>query len=165
MIDPVCVDTNLVSYFLNQNPSNPEEAVFHGQAVDLFTKIKKSKIPVYLPVPALFELMIVGRDEPERMEIFKMLREMFLFSPLDVEAAILAAGRFSGKMDAARKKSENEKFPRDTIKVDWQVIACALAKKCKVLYTTDKRLLQYASSELSIRFPPDVGVQLNLPNL
>ena len=165
MTTPVCVDTNLVCHFLNQNSSTPEETAFHGQAVDLFKKIKKAKIPAFLPVPALFELMIVGQDESERIKILEMLREMFLFAPLDIEAAMIAAAHFSGKMDAARKKTDGTTFPRDSIKVDWQVIACALAKKCKVLYTTDKRLFQFSTSELTVCFPPDVGVQLNLPTL
>ena len=165
MTAPVCVDTNLVCHFLNENPTTPEGTIFHTQAVDLFQKFKKGKNPVYLPVPALFELMIVGRDESERKEIFEMLREIFLFAPLDIEAVMLGSGRFSGKMDEARKKADGMLTPRDAIKVDWQVIACALSKKCKVLYTTDNRLSQFSSPELTICPPPDVDVQLDLLNL
>lgn len=152
MTDPVCLDTNVIMHFLNRSSQIHENQLNHQHAVALIEKLRLENRPMILPVPALFEVLVAFTNQNDRYEMYRLLRQIFIFAPFDSESAFIAAELFSGKLDLFRSP---EKLPRDHVKIDWQIIACAIAKRCSLLFTCDKRLHQFSSDRLQISPMPE----------
>ncbi|WP_085646750.1 MULTISPECIES: type II toxin-antitoxin system VapC family toxin [unclassified Pseudomonas] len=132
----VILDTNaLVLFFgkrLNSDDSLRMQGLFHA------LRAKRESIGIPAQVWAEFLDQAGERELIETQTIFKTAA--FRLLPYDLKAVmetveVVKAGR------SARKAIKGEKRPRQSVKVDWQIIAIAKANGARLLITNDVDML------------------------
>lgn len=135
----VILDTNALVLFFGKR-LNAEDSL-RMQGLIQIIRARKESIGIPAQVWAEFLDQADEQDLIATQNIFKT--PAFRLLPYDLRAAletveVVRAGR------SARSASKGEKRPRQSVKVDWQIIAIAKSNGARLLITNDKDMLSEA---------------------
>lgn len=135
----VILDTNALVLFFGKRLSSEDSLRMQG----LFHALRAKKESIGIPAQVWAEFLDQAgeRELGATQNIFKTTA--FRLLPYDLKAAmetveVVKAGR------SVRKASTGEKRPRQSVKVDWQIIAIAKANGARLLITNDSDMLAEA---------------------
>lgn len=135
----VILDTNALVLFFGKRLNSEDRLRMQG----LFQLLRAKKESVGIPAQVWAEFLDQAgeRELNATQSIFKTTA--FKLLPYDLKAVmetveVVKAGRF------ARKANKGEKRPRQSVKVDWQIIAIARSNGARLLITNDADMLAEA---------------------
>ena len=135
----VILDTNALVLFFGRRLNSEDSLRMQG----LFQILRAKKESIGIPAQVWAEFLDQAgeRELNATQSIFKTTA--FRLLPYDLKAVmetveVVKAGR------SARKSSKGEKRPRQSVKVDWQIIAITKANGARLLITNDVDMLAEA---------------------
>lgn len=135
----VILDTNALVLYFGRRLNSEDNLRMQG----LFQILRAKKESIGIPAQVWAEFLDQAgeRELNATQSIFKTTA--FRLLPYDLKAVmetveVVKAGR------SARKSSKVEKRPRQSVKVDWQIIAIAKANGARLLITNDVDMLAEA---------------------
>lgn len=135
----VILDTNALVLYFGRRLNSEDNLRMQG----LFQILRAKKESIGIPAQVWAEFLDQAgeRELNATQSIFKTTA--FRLLPYDLKAVmetveVVKAGR------SARKSSKGEKRPRQSVKVDWQIIAIAKANGARFLITNDVDMLAEA---------------------
>lgn len=158
----ITLDSHILVWGIKGEASPGQEPMV-SHAKRFFKWIDEEKHDVLLTSLVLGELLM--RVPPEKhAEVLKYYDSRFKVVNFDTLAASCFAGIWQKKNeDKTIEIAKNElQIGREEMKIDCQIVACAVSRKMDCIYTYDKGLAKFAEGFIATEKMPDLGTQQNL---
>lgn len=146
----VCLDTNVLIWGV-QGYSLPTQTDMIPKAQKLISCLKDKKIVPIIPSPVIYELLM-GVDETALANSLSTLNRDFRAVSFSVGASIAAAKLFNQReilnnqptLDLAQGR-------RHKMRIDYQIIATAIANKCDCICSNDPHIKKMSGSSIDVK--------------
>lgn len=162
MIQPVCLDTNILIWGIQNKASAGQEQML--ERTRLFLKdLDESKAKVIIPSLVIGELLMkVPHDKHDA--VLKHVSSRFMVASYDMAAASYFAKIWQDKKDDKQIQlmRDNGSITRAELKADYQIVAIAVSSGASCIYSYDKKLKQFADGHIAVKELPEMPQQMSL---
>lgn len=159
----IALDANVViDGLLSPKPNLPESTV--GKARQLISNLQKEGCRLYVPIPVVTEILVPLPIEDYDLEL-QTLNINFRLLPYDLNAAKICAtliAQHKQKPDVKYYATQNQ-VSRERVKVDYQIIAIAMAGGADIIYSEDSAFRKFCEGYIDARPLPPMEGQFPLP--
>jgi predicted nucleic acid-binding protein len=127
----VCIDTSLLIYALQENPSTAAEGELLRRSKEYMEWLEDKNVPVMLPTPVISEFL-TGRDRTVRLDVLTALSDFAVVCDFDLRAAILASELRS---EYWLKHKLPKGVKRQIVTVDMMIVATAIVNGAALIVT------------------------------
>lgn len=107
---------------------------------NLVSELQKSRTKIFIPTPALTELMIRAGQARETIHQKLSVKSAFQIVPFDSRAAMECALLLEDAWDTGYRRQVS----RTKFKFDWQIVAISAVHRVTSIYSEDADIAQYA---------------------
>lgn len=145
----ICFDTSiLIPWFMPIEQAKDELEKNKILRIKKFLKtLSKDTETLIIPAVALAEVL-AGFSKESKPNITEQLKSKFKIISFDIKCAFLAANIFEDHYETIKKdlkEEQKDKFDKQKVKVDFQIIATAQSINADILYTEDNGMLRTSS--------------------
>lgn len=143
----VAVDNQVLVWGVRRRAAAGQEAMIE-RAAHLLDRLKDEGATVVVPSPVLAEHLVPVPLDEHPIAIEALANCAVRIYPLDTPAAALAAAIFQEAKYGARpvyEELQREGLTRQVVKVDMQIVAIAIVRQARVLYSEDDGIHSIAS--------------------
>lgn len=132
-------DTNILALYFSRRLSSDDQLRMDGLVVELARK----REPIGVPAQVWAEFLEAAsqQEAEESVKLFKS--NAFVLLSYDMRCAIETAA-VARQGQAVRKITKEKKRDRQTVKVDWQIIAIAKVNRARLLLSNDGSMVAEA---------------------
>lgn len=155
----ICLDTSVLIWGVQRVAHTGHEHMIERTAAYL-EKLSDDGAQVVVPAPVVMEYL-TGFDEHERDVQLATLARDFFSPAFDVHCAAIAAELWHGTRNGGQVGRDG--VPRECIKMDHAIVACAIAHRVEVLVTGDENeMARIANGRIKVSGVPQVASQQSL---
>jgi predicted nucleic acid-binding protein len=162
MGDLICLDSHILIWGISEYATSGQELMI--DKTKRFLKwLDNRKATILVPTVVVAEFLMNVPPE-HHATITNLLDRSFVIAPFDTVAAayfskIWQTKKDQGIIDEARRDGKT----RELIKVDGMLVATAVARKAKIIYSYDnKGVCKFAEGFIEVAEIPDIPEQQNL---
>lgn len=156
-------DSNMLIWLFQGRAADPVITKEHEIVQNEVDALLKEGAALYIPAPALFELLIDVPDISDREEIMSMIGNSFCLVPFDLPAALLGSNEYAAKFAELKKIHKGEQNVRNLLKTDVQIMSTALARNADLMYSDDKDIKKMEGNGITVKQLRDIVYQAKLP--
>lgn len=147
----VCFDTQIVIWGMKED-AIPEQEHMIARATALIEKCQEDATKIIVPSIVVAELLS-GASERESNQLLAALQKHFIVPPFDIQAAQYFAKLWRDK--ELREGLKNEGATRAEMKADCLIVATAVARGARYIYSHDPKLEKFGRGHIEVRgLPP-----------
>ncbi len=157
----ICIDTNIIIWGVKKECTAGQEDMMEKTKF-FFDWVQNNKINVYITSITLAELLC-NMDETKQNDFTKIITNTFPIISFNANTATIYGKLWlTGKEKKLLEQAKNKQIDtnRQRMKVDYQIVACAIAANCDALFTHDKGLQYFADDKIKVyqitNIPPDL---------
>lgn len=150
----VCIDNHILIWGIRKEATPGQEPMI-ARAEAFIDYLEKKKTRVIVPSVVVGEFL--ARTPVEIHEkVVAVLERRFQVPPFDAAAAACAASLFQ------KHQGSKSNYGRAILKADIQILATAITRKARILYTHDEELAKIAQAYLRVEKMPEFARQEEL---
>lgn len=147
----VCFDTQIVIWGIKRE-AIPDQEHMITRATALIEKCQENDTKIIIPSIVVAELLS-GTLQRENNQLVTALQNYFIVPPFDIQAAQYFARLWRDK--ELREGLRNEGATRAEMKADCLIVATAVARGARCIYSHDPRLERFGQGHIAVRgLPP-----------
>lgn len=158
----ICLDSMICVWAIKKQANEGQEHNLDN-AQYLLEHIDENGWKVIIPTVVIAEILMV-ETEDKYQEYLDIINKNFIVADFDTRAAIKYAQILNTNFSELKRLAKEEGLSREKMKVDHLILSCALTHGAKAIYTTDKRLTDFAKDLIGVRGLPPRPVQKTLFN-
>ena len=154
----ICFDTSVLIWGV-QGRARPGQADMVERTRKYIRHLSEKKQQIMVPSPVVQEYLR-GFESPLLEEQARLIERSFFVPALDFRAAVLAA-QLQPRRDAAPSERA-EAIDRQSVRVDAQVVAIAIANHAEKIISGDPHLSKLAQGWIPVEDVPSIPEQMKL---
>lgn len=159
----VCIDTQILVWGVKQE-ANSEQDEMIGKAINFLEHLDENKVKVIVPAIVVAELLMPIPIKAQS-SFMSLIQENFLIVPFDGAAAAHFAQIWQQNKDhniLEEVKAGFHNATRSEMKADYMIVATAVARRARCIYSNDGPLTKFAKGCIEVRRMPDIARQSRL---
>lgn len=153
----VCIDSQIIIWGIKKQSSAGQENLII-QAEYFFKWIDEQKHDVIIPSIVLAEIFAPEPAE-SRAKYLEYFNKNFIIVNFDTRTALKYAQILHGRKEEIKQLMTQNDIPRQKMKADHLIVACAIVNNAKCIYSYDPGLKAFAQSFIEVRDMPALPPQ------
>lgn len=141
----ICLDTQIVIRCMK-----PDESESGQRAAALMARCAEQNIPIMLS-PIVVAELLSGVSEENEIEFLRILKSRFVSPSFDDICSLKFAHIWRTNQER-RRELQKEGLSRNLIRMDWLIVASALAHQAEYICSDDKHVHSCAQGLIEVRY-------------
>jgi predicted nucleic acid-binding protein len=163
MSDLVCIDTMILIWGLKKK-AQPGQEIMIQAAEKLLDELEHTSTKVIIPSPVIGELL-APIPQNEHSNFLSLLGKNMIIVPYDMKAAARCAHILRTNTDKGvyeEIKQEEPTITRNHLKVDFMIVAIAVANQANLIYSNDSHIKKFANGFIKTQTLSNHPTQMGL---
>lgn len=148
----ICIDSNVFIHGIKRNTGQDD---LIEKAEYFFEWVQEEKHEIIIPTVVIAEILA-----PEPLEKYPVYMDIinrsFIVSDFDSRAATQYGILLMNKIEEVKKIADEKGIPKNRVKVDHQIIACAIIHGADRILTNDVGLMTFGNTHIEIKYLKDL---------
>lgn len=155
-MNKVCLDTNVLIWGIRKAASQEQQHMIN-HTTKFIEYLKQGNTNIIIPSVVVGEFLS-GTQSKEHACVLQKISSLFDVVDFDSHAALI----FSRLWQTKKSFHKTLDIPRNEMKADLMIVACAISSGSEVLYSHDKGLRELCKGEIEGRDIPKMDHQITL---